>query len=82
MARFQIFLSTRETGAQRALGPAGGTSPLRVVLSALILASVFIAFLIAAVAIGSIVAVLLIALVGVAFTLALIRWAVGRLRRP
>lgn len=76
-----IFLSTRQTDAQRTLAPAGRPSRVKAILAALLLASAFIGFLIAAVVLGSILAVVLIILVAVAFTLALFKWVIGGLRR-
>lgn len=82
MARFQIFLSTRQSDRQRALDAPGGSGRVRAFLSAVLLASVFVAFLMAALVIGSIVAVLLVTVVGVAFVVALFRWAMGRRLAP
>jgi hypothetical protein len=78
MGRFEIFFSTRESDAQRALAPARGHGRVKVIVAALLLASAFIAFLIAALVLGSILAVVLIILVAVASTLALFKEAEHR----
>jgi hypothetical protein len=78
MARFQIFFSTRQTDAQRALPPARRPGRVKVIAAALLLASAFIAFLIAALVLGSILAVFLIILITVASTLAIFKVAIHR----
>ena len=78
MDRFEIFFSTRERDAQRALAPPRRLGRVKGIAAALLFASVFMAFLIAAFVLGSILAVVLIILVAVVFTLALFKAAVHR----
>jgi hypothetical protein len=74
----RVFFSWNPNEVQRALTPAGGYSRVKTFLSALLLASVFVAFLIAALVLGSILAVLLIILIAAALMVALFKAAIRR----
>lgn len=78
MGRFQIFLSSNQTDAQRALSSGGRPSRVKAIVVAFLFASVFIGFLLAALVLGSIIAAILIILVAVAFIVAMVKTAIRR----
>jgi len=82
MPRFEIFLSPGQPeDQQRALAPAGRFGRVKGVLTALLVAAAFIAFLMVALVIGSILAVAVVVILAVAFTAALFKKAIERAMR-